>query len=244
MHPEDMVIMTTSSEAGLYRLMSWLSPSFPVGAYSYSHGIEYAFEAGDVTDPASLQTWIEGILAFGSGHTDGVLFRSGWQAIAEKDDKLLSWAIETAATLRATKEMALENSAQGEAFIEILRNSWPHEGLQKFEDLQAKLDRSASYPVAVGVAVSMWGIDQETALSAYLHAFISNLVSAGVRMIPLGQTAGQKIITALEADVIETVNSISQTPITQLKSNIGSAAVMVDWASMKHETQYTRIFRS
>ena len=72
MHPEDMVIMTTSSEAGLYRLMSWLSPSFPVGAYSYSHGIEYAFEAGDVTDPASLQTWIEGILAFGSGHTDGV----------------------------------------------------------------------------------------------------------------------------------------------------------------------------
>jgi len=236
--------MSINSEAGLYRLMSWLSPSFPVGAYSYSHGIEYAFEAGDVTDPESLRIWIEGILKFGSGRMDAVLFRSGWEAIAHHDDSLMDWAIETADTLRPTKEMALESSAQGAAFIETLRKSWPQEGLDRFDSLHVQLSRTTAYPVAVGVAASLFEIELEKALAAYLHAFISNLVSAGVRMIPLGQTAGQQIISWLENAVIETAHTIAASSMSELQTNIGSAAVMVDWSSMKHETQYTRIFRS
>lgn len=236
--------MTTNSDAGLYRLMSWLSPSFPVGAYSYSHGIEYAYEAGDVVDLLSLQIWIEGILMFGSGRTDAILFRAGWEAVTQKDEALLKWAIETAATLRATKEMALENSAQGAAFVQTLKNSWPYAGLDQLDQLQSELIRPTSYPVAVGVASALSEIELEKALGAYQHAFISNLVSAGVRMIPLGQTAGQQIISALEGPVISSAYSIATKPLDDLQANIGSAAVMVDWSSMKHETQYTRIFRS
>lgn len=242
--PIMVIPMTTNSNASLYRLMSWLSPSFPVGAYSYSHGIEYAFEAGDVTDPASLQHWIEGILEFGSGNTDGTLFRAGWEASRQQDDELMEWAIVTATTLRATKEMALENSAQGMAFLETLRKSWHNDGLDTFDQWLEKLERPASYPVVVGVAAALSEIELESALAAYLHAFISNLVSAGVRMIPLGQTAGQQIISSLEAPVTLAARSMAECPMDLLKHNIGSAAVTVDWSSMKHETQYTRIFRS
>jgi urease accessory protein len=107
-----------------------------------------------------------------------------------------------------------------------------------------QLSRTTAYPVAVGVAASLFEIELEKALAAYLHAFISNLVSAGVRMIPLGQTAGQQIISSLENAVIETAHTIAASSMSELQTNIGSAAVMVDWSSMKHETQYTRIFRS
>jgi urease accessory protein len=240
----DTVAMTTSADQGLYRLMSWLSPSFPVGAYSYSHGIEYAFEAGDVTDPASLQTWIEGILDFGSGRQDGVLLRCAWEAVRTNDEALLEWAIVTAATRRASREMALETSAQGTAFVETLQNSWCLDGLEQFAALLEQLDRPASYPVAVGVAARLSDIPLETTLAAYLHAFISNLVSAGVRMIPLGQTAGQQITHALEPAVASIAASLSRDPLDPLRESLGSAAVMVDWSSMQHETQYTRIFRS
>ncbi len=236
--------MITVNESGLYRLMTWLSPSFPVGAYSYSHGIEYALEVGDVTTEDELQHWISGILDFGSGRLDAILFRSGWQAFADDDEALLDWAIETAATMRATKEMALESAAQGEAFFEILSSSWPVDGLARFEDRQKNLQRPAAYPVVVGVAAALSHIPLEQALAAYLHGFISNLVSAGVRLIPLGQTAGQRIIAALEPDVLASASAISNDTLDHLRTNIGSAAVMVDWSSMQHETQYTRIFRS
>lgn len=236
--------MHTNADHSLYRLMSWLSPSFPVGAYSYSHGIEYAFDAGDVTNADSLQTWVEGILEFGAGRLDAVFFRAGWQAITERDNALLKWTIETAETMRATKEMALESSAQGEAFFDTLLNSWPVDGLDRIEFLRVELKRTITYPVAVGIASALSEIELHKALEAYLHAFVSNLVSAGVRMIPLGQTAGQQIISSLEIAVIEAVHSIMAETMETLKANLGSGAVMVDWSSMKHETQYTRIFRS
>ncbi len=236
--------MTIKADADLYRLMSWMSPAFPVGAYSYSHGIEYAFEAGDVTDAFGLQTWIEGILKFGSARLDGILFKAGWQAVNCRDEDLMVWAIETSAILRATKELALENAAQGAAFIETIKNSWPQDGLARFTDLQEQLNRPTAYPVAVGVATSLSHIDLDQALVAFLHGFICNLVSAGVRMIPLGQTAGQKILSSLQNQVLLAAKGISDRPMDDLKANIGSAAVMVDWSSMRHETQYTRIFRS
>ncbi|NQV99015.1 MAG: urease accessory protein UreF [Rhodospirillales bacterium] len=239
-----MITMVTDPDRGLYRLMSWLSPSFPVGAYSYSHGIEFAFEAGDVTDADSLLAWIEGILEFGAGRLDGVLFRCAWQAMASNDEALLAWAIDTADIMRGSREMALENSAQGAAFMETLQKSWHVDGLERLNQLHAQRARPVSYPVVVGAAAGLSGIDQDKALTAYLHGFISNLVSAGVRMIPLGQTAGQQILFALEAAVATAVKNLLAASITDLQANIGSAAVMVDWSSMQHETQYTRIFRS
>lgn len=238
---EGTVIKSTQAH---YRLMSWLSPSFPVGAYSYSHGIEYAFEAGEVTDQVTLQSWIKGVLGFGAGKMDAVLFRAGWEAIASEDEDLLEWAIVKAATLRPSKEMALEASAQGTAFLETLRKSWPREDLDRLDHLHELIGRPASYPVVVAVSASVAGINLEDALAAYLHAFISNLVSAGVRMIPLGQTAGQQIISSLEQPVGELAHTVSTGNFEALKTNLGTAAVVVDWTSMKHETQYTRIFRS
>jgi len=238
--------MTTPIDpgAGQYRLMTWLSPSFPVGAYSYSHGIEYAIESGNVCDGESLQTWISGILDFGTGRTDAILFRAAWKAVYQSDDELLAWAIETAATFRPTREMALESSAQGTAFLEALITSWPDAGLVTYRDCLVRLGRAAEYPVTVGVATALSKIDLLCGLGGYLHALISNLVSAGIRSIPLGQTAGQSIISALEGNVLAMARTISRDDFDRLREDFGSAAAMVDWTSMKHETQYTRIFRS
>jgi len=236
--------MSTSSKDGLYRLLTWLSPSFPVGAYSYSHGIEFAIETGDITNAEDLQDWLSGVLAFGSGRVDAVLFRSSWQAIDAANDELLDWAIETGAVMRPTKEMALENSAQGAAFLETLLNSWPNAGLRQLGERLDRSRRLPAYPVVVGIASALSHINLETALTAYLHAFVSNLVSAGIRLIPLGQTAGQKIISAMEPSVLSVSHAITNDALGHLQTNIGSAAIMVDWSSMKHETQYTRLFRS
>lgn len=227
--------MTT--EAALYRLMTWLSPSYPLGAFSYSHGLEYAIEAGLVRDGPGLAAWIATVLEAGAGVSDSALLAAAWSAATVRDDAALDEIVALAQAWRGTAETALESAAQGAAFLATTRAAWPHPWL----DALALRHRGAvALAVAVGAAGAVHEVPLPALLTAYLHAFAANLVSAGVRLIPLGQSEGQHVIAGLEPVVARLAQRSEATPIAE----IGTAAPFVDWCSMQHETQYTRLFRS
>jgi urease accessory protein len=227
----------TEEASALYRLMAWLSPAYPVGAFSYSSGIEWAVENGDIVDAVRFQKWLRVVIEGGSAFCDVVLFVHAHRAAAADNVNALRAVAELAAAFVPSKERHLETTAQGRAFIEATRAAWPCAALDR---LAATWDGPVAYPVAVGVAAAGHGIAAEPALSAYLHAVTANLISAGVRLIPLGQTDGQRLLAALEPVVATTVVRALATPLDQL----GGAAFRADIASIRHETQYTRLFRS
>jgi urease accessory protein len=221
----------------LYRLMAWMSPAYPVGAFSYSSGIEWAVEAGDVADSSTLRSWLAVMLAQGNGLCDGVLLSHAHRAVSLGDGPALRAAAELAAAFVSSKERYLETTAQGRAFLDVTSAAWPTPALER---LSAVWDGAISLPIAVAVASAGHRIALAPALHAYLHALAANWISAGVRLIPLGQTDGQRVLAALEPVVAETAERAMATAL----DDIGSAAFRADLAGMHHETQYTRLFRS
>ncbi len=228
------------TEQALYRLMTWLSPSFPVGAYTYSHAIEFAVEEGLITDRNSLCNWIKAIITHGAGRNDASLFRTAWQAVRDNDTDTLVWAAEMADALRPTPEMALESTAQGQAFLNTLGAVWPDPIFHDWSKTLIQTERPPAYVLCTGVATAVAGVPLRLALVAYLHALAANLVSAGVRLVPLGQTDGQLV----QAELEQPVHLAAEQALTRPIDDFGAAAPMVDWTSMQHETQYTRLFRS
>jgi urease accessory protein len=235
--PEVLRGMTDDEAAALYRLMTWLSPAFPVGAFSYSSGIEWAVEAGDITDAASLRDWLAAMLADGSGFCDGVFLAQTHRTASARDDATLRNIAELAAAFVPSRERQLETSTQGRAFIDIARAAWSHDGL---DALIAACGGAIVYPVAVGLVSAAHKIPLASAMHAFLHALVSNWISAGARLVPLGQTDSQRILAALEPVVVATARRALQASIDDL----GSATFRADLASLRHETQYTRLFRS
>jgi urease accessory protein len=227
----------TDESAALFRLMTWLSPSFPVGAFSYSSGIEWAVEAGDITDTATLQDWLAAMLLDGAGFCDGTLLCHAYRAAAAVDGKALNDVAELAAAFVPSRERHLETTAQGRAFVEIARSTWHCDTLDL---LAAHVAGPVTYPVAVGVTAAGHRISLGLTLHAFLHAATSNWISAGVRLIPLGQTDSQRVLAALESVIAVTAEKSLDASL----EDIGSATFRADLASMRHETQYTRLFRS
>ena len=223
--------------AALYRLMAWLSPAYPVGAFSYSGGIEWAVEAGDIKNAETLRAWLEVMLSDGGGFSDAVFFLHTHRAVTANNDPGLRTVAELAAAFVPSKERFLETTAQGRAFLEVTRAAWSCAALTHFTDVW---NGPIALPIAVGVACAGHGIACETALHAFLHALAANWISAGVRLIPLGQTDGQRVLAALEATISETAKRALATPLEE----VGTCALRADLASMRHETQYTRLFRS
>jgi urease accessory protein len=226
-----------AAASALYRLMAWLSPAYPIGGFSYSSGIEWAVEAGDITDKAALERWLAVMIADGSGFCDAVFLAHAFRAVAAGDDVALRQVAELAAAFASSKERHLETTAQGRAFLDTTRAAWPTPALDR---LLALWDGAVALPVAVGVACAGHGIELAPALHAYLHALAASLISTGVRLIPLGQTDGQRILAALEPAVAETAARALATAL----DDVGSSAFRADLAGMRHETQYTRLFRS
>jgi len=223
--------------AALYRLMAWMSPAYPVGAFSYSGGLEWAVEAGDIRNADALRGWLTTMIRDGSVFCDAAIFCHVHRAAGRADDQALAATAELAAALTGSKERFLETTAQGQAFLQITRSAWPTPALDR---LAAAWDGPLAYPVAVAAACAGHGIALFPALHAFLQGVVSNLVSAGVRLIPLGQTDGQRVLAALEAPIAQTAERALATAI----GDIGSATLRADIAGMRHETQYTRLFRS
>jgi urease accessory protein len=223
---------------GLYRTLAWLSPGFPVGAFSFSHGLEAAAESGAVRDRASLQDWIRAVVASGSGRIDADILRDAYRAAMAKDIEALVFVNRRGVAFRTTAEMAVETTAQGATFLDTCRAAWPDPFLDRW--FGALNGCSVCYAAAVGAATARAGVPLEWALTGYLQAMSSNLVSAGLRLGIIGQTDGQRIIAAMEPVICAAVAGA----LTRQSDAFGSATFAVELASMAHETQYTRLFRS
>jgi urease accessory protein len=229
--------MKQGEAAALYRLMTWLSPSFPVGAFSYSCGIEWAVEAGDITDASSLRDWLVAMLADGPGFCDGVFLAHAHRAASSPDGAGLREIAELAAAFVPSRERQLETSSQGRAFIDIARAAW---NCGELDRMIANCDGPIVYPVAVGIVSAAHEIPLAPTLHAFFHAVASNWISSGARLIPLGQTDSQRVLAMLEPVAADTCNRALAATLDEL----GSATFRADLASMRHETQYTRLFRS
>jgi urease accessory protein len=226
-----------SDAASLYRLMTWLSPSFPVGAFSYSSGIEWAVEAGDITDAVSLQHWLTSMLEEGAGICDGTFLAQAHLAASSGDDARLAEIAELASVFVPSRERQLESTTQGKAFIEIARAVWGNASLNR---LVAVCKTGIVYPVAVAVVSAANHIPLEPVVHAFLHAVVANWISAGARLVPLGQTDSQRVLARLEVVVAAT----AKRALAASLDDLGSATFRADLAGLRHETQYTRLFRS
>jgi urease accessory protein len=216
--------------------VTWLSPAYPVGSYSYSHGLEWAVEAGHVSDAATLGDWVEAILNHGAGRSDATFLAEAWRAVAGGDEGLLAETIELAAAFAPSAERRLETLAQGTAFLTATQAVWPAPALEWLSAQSA----GVAYPVAVGASAAAHGLPLVPTAQAFTQALAANIVSAGVRLIPLGQTDGLRVLARVEPLVPRVVAGALAASL----SDVGGAAVVADIASMRHETQYTRLFRS
>lgn len=217
-------------------LMIWLSPSFPVGAFAYSHGLEWAFESGDLTDAATLRDWLDALVSHGSLRNDLILFACAYRA-ALADGGALPEIAELALALANSAERRLETVTQGNAFIAALRAAWPCAAIER---LRALWPGDIAYPLAVGVASAGHGLPLLSSLEAYGLAFVANLVSASVRLGIVGQTDGQRITAAL----VPALHEAAHTAEIATLDDIGGCCFRSDLAALKHETQYSRLFRS
>jgi urease accessory protein len=211
--------------AALHKLTQWLSPSYPVGSFSYSHGLEWAISEGEITCASELKIWLLDILNHGAGRNDAILLAHAYRA---KNPSELVEVAELATALNPSAERLLETQSQGAAFAKTTRTVWP----AKLPDMP--------YPVAVGAAARQHDLPLDDTIALYLHSFAANLVSAAVRFVPLGQTEGQVVLSKL----FETIDKITTEAQVCTLDDLGGCAFRADIASMKHETLTTRIFRS
>lgn len=221
----------------LLPLLVWLSPSFPTGAFAYSHGIEWAVEAGDVRDRAGLEAWVTDLLEHGGPWSDAVLLACAHRATRRADDPALAEVAELALALAPSRERRLESVQQGTSFLAAVRTAWPCATLDRCTPV---LGTRVALPVAVGVAAAGHGIALGATLEAHLLALATNLVSSAVRLVPLGQSDGVLAVAHLTAVVRTTARRAGLASI----DDVGGCALRSDVASMLHETQTTRLFRS
>jgi urease accessory protein len=219
------------------RLLVWFSPAFPIGAFAFSHGLEWAVEAGDIHDRASLQAWLTTLVDQGSGWSDAVLFVQAHRAVGLANDRALRAVAELAVALQPSRERRLEATMQGDAFVKAVEHAWPNAGL-------ALLRKVAPAPhalsVAAGAAVAGAGVSVLPAVTAYLTCFGQNLVSSAVRLAPIGQSDGLAVLAGIEPIVAQTAKRAVKAALR----DVGGLAIRSDIASMRHENQTTRLFRS
>jgi urease accessory protein len=216
---------TTIDPRPLLHLLAWLSPAFPTGGFAYSHGLEWAVEAGDIKDAATLQDWLVDIVAHGSVRSDTILLRHAHRNASDPTTLREIVALGLAAT--PSRERRDEALNQGRAFS-LAVAPW------------ARVPDDMPYAVAIGVAAAGKRIPEDDTAVAYVQAFVTNLISAAVRLVPLGQTAGLRVLAALEPVILAT----AQATKTATLDDLGGCTFRSDLAAMRHETQYTRLFRS
>jgi urease accessory protein len=219
------------------QLLLWLSPAFPVGGFAFSHGLEWAVEKGWVKDRASLEAWLADLATLGSLANDLILLAAAWRAASAGDDDALREAAELAVALQPSAERHLEAVTQGGAFVAQIEAAWPCSAVTRLKEVKGG---EIAYCTAVAAAAAGHGIALGSVLLGYGLAFASNLVSAAVRLGVVGQTDGQRVLAALVPVIEATVRRAS----TSTLDDLGGACWRSDLASLQHETQYTRLFRS
>ena len=216
--------------AALQRLLTWLSPAFPVGSFAWSQGLETAIADGRMTTGADLRSWLDGLLVAGSHRTDVILLAHAYRAA--DDAAQLADIAALGLALTSSAERLQETTLTGEA-VAIAARAWP-------SDVFARLPQPCPYPVVVGAVAAAHGIGLTDTLLAYLTAAIHTQISVAVRLVPLGQTAGLQVMAALEPQVAHLAAIAADADL----SDIGTITYAADIAQMRHETLGTRVFRS
>jgi len=229
----DVLRDDTLATPALLKLMTFLSPAFPVGAFSYSHGLEFSIDRGEICDAETLLSWLSDLLEIGSLWNDAVLFAAAHRAARLGAGGDLRAVAELGEALAPSRERHLESMAQGRAFLDAIAPAWP-------AGILNLLDARAPYPVAVGATAAAHGVALHAALPAYLNTFVATLVSVAVRLVPLGQNAGLKVVATLHPKIAATAARAKDSTLDDL----GAATLRADIASMRHETQYSRVFRT
>jgi len=238
--PTDTSMDTTAPEVDRgspLPLLVWLSPGFPVGAFAYSHGLEWAVEAGDIVDARTLEAWLVDLMEFGAPRSDAILFSAAFRFAAAADWPALMEANALAVALAISAERRLETTAQGAAFVAAARTAWDCEPLRRLDPAP---DRRVAYPIAVAAAASGHGMPLDASLEAFALAQVANLVSAALRLGPIGQSDGQRILAAL----LPSIRALARAASGASLADLGGAAFRSDIAGMRHESQYSRLFRS
>jgi urease accessory protein len=218
-------------------LLAWLSPSFPVGSFAFSHGLEWAVAAGDVRDLASAVSWIGALLDCGGPYNDAILLAVAWRAARDGDTRTLAATNGLAIGLSGSRERRLETVAQGTAFLETATAAW---GTDALSHARGQLPAEVAYPIAVGLASAAHHIPLAATLDAYCLAIVQNLISAAIRLNAIGQTDGQRAIAAL----LPQTQALAARAHQGSLDDLGGASFRSDLAALRHETQYTRLFRS
>lgn len=218
----DIRPMTTPIDTRLLTLTQWLSPAFPTGAFAYSHGIETAIFEGWIAEAEGLEAWLRDCLTQGSGRADAI-----WLRLAHaSDDPLEIDAMARAFAL--SQERLREAERQGAAFVATVNAVWD----QALPEMLL--------PVAVGRAAGLANLDVDTTVTLYLQAFVANLTSAAIRLSPIGQTAGQRVILRLQDLCLQVANETKEANADDVFGN----AFLSDIAAMTHETLEPRLFQS
>ena len=227
---------TTMIEVGSsLHLLVWLSPGFPVGAFAYSHGLEWAIDSGDISTAADLSPWLDDLVAHGAIRADCVILAAAWRARAPADLLALN---DLALALSPSSERRLETAAQGNAFLLAIADAWLAPAITRLADALGGDD--IAYPVIVGATAAAHGVALQATIQAYALATLGNLVSAAVRLGPIGQSEAQRLL----ARALPAIEALARWAIKAGLDDLGTCAFRSDLASMRHETQYSRIFRS
>lgn len=218
------------SQSTLLRLMTLLSPSFPVGGFAYSSGLEQAVADQLVTDSQTLGDWLLSIVQNGSIWNDVVLLVESHRRIGNA--RPIAEISDLAEALAGSKERCLEQQNLGGAFIDAVKAS----GLA----MPTAIGEQPAYPVAIGAIAAAQGLDLESALGAFLHAYFSNQIQCAIRLGLLGQNGGVALLAGFEPVILETAKQANLSTLEDL----GASSLMADILAMRHETLYSRIFRS
>ena len=221
---------TAGGQQSLLRLMTWLSPAFPVGGFVYSGGLEAAVDGGHLADGDGLAAWLSTLLSSGSLRNDAIRLGEAHR-VFDDPERLLAVA-ELASALAGSAERYNEAVRQGDAFL-AAASAWPHAVLDVFSG-------GTVYSVAVGTVAAAHGVTVDDTLAAYLHAKCSQLVSAAIRLGLIGQRQGVAVLAGLEPLILRQSDAAAGLTLDDL----GSATVIADMLSMRHETQYSRLFQS
>ena len=214
----------TNTNLSFHKVMAWLSPSYPIGSFAYSHGLEFEIASGNITEKQEVKQWVEDLLKFGSGWNELVLFSLAYKSDINSLDELSNFA----KALAQSKERYEETLALGRAFAKVTSK------------LVMVIGQEMPLPIVMGMCAKNEDISLEYILPLFAHNFVANLISVAVRLVPLGQTAGQQVLFELFPTIEEVANKALEASIADL----GTSCILADIASMKHEILKTRIFRS
>jgi urease accessory protein len=229
------VSLQTINNQQLLRLLQLASPLLPVGGYSYSEGLESLISQGIISNSTTLQTWMHRELQIGAIRVETAIMDRAYVAGIESNRQRLQYWNQWLSAARESEELRQQSWQMGGSLTKLAIELTP-----EIQDLVTAIDRPCNYAIAFGIIAQHWQIDRQTTIAAYLHSWVTNSLGAGIKLIPLGQTAGQQILWAFQGEI----DALTQTILTLADDDLYACSWGLSLASMQHETLYSRLFRS